>query len=109
MVNFFKPNWQKILLFSVFMLIAVGGQIQTWAFDKDPQTKPPLYDLLKPLPLWLIWAFSIAPLIIIFAPFRSLALNIALDVNWLWWIVQVIYYYTLSCFCLFFFDIFRTD
>ena len=103
------PDWRKLLLFSVLMLIAVGGQTQAWGFDKDPQTKPLLYDLLKPFPyIWFIWLLSILPLIGIVAPFRSLIQNIWFNVNWSWWIAIVIYYYTFSCSFFGLIDIFRS-
>lgn len=109
MKKFFKPDWQKLLLFSMFILIAVGGKIQAWGFDDDPQTKPPLYDFLRPYPFWLVWVFSMVPLLIISAPFRSLAQNLGLDVfHRLWWTVLVVYYYVVSCSFFYLINLFKT-
>lgn len=82
--RFLKPDWRKILLFTLFGLIVVGGQIQAWAFDDDPQTKPPLYDLLSPLPFWFIWVVSMVPLILLSSLGRSIGFDfqrIGLDAN----------------------------
>lgn len=97
------------MLFSVFISIAVGGQIQAWGFDDDPQTKPPLYDFLRPYPFWLMWIFSMVPLIIISTPFRTLSQNIRLDLMYhLWWIGLVVYYYVLSCSFFYLIDLFKS-
>ena len=107
MKTFLKPDFRKLLLFSVFILIAVGGKIQTWAFDDDPQIKPPLYDFLRPYPFWLVWIFSMVPLMIISTPFRTLTQNIRLDLmHHLWWIGLVVYYYVLSCSFFYLIDLF---
>lgn len=109
MKKFLKPDFRKLLLFSVFILIAVGGQIQAWGFDDDPQTKPPLYDLLRPYPFWIVWIFSMIPLVIISAPFRSLIQNINSGLTYyLWWIGLIVYYYILSCFFFYLFDLFKS-
>lgn len=101
-ISFLKPDWRKILLFVVFTVIAVGGQIQAWVFDDNPQTKPPLYDLLRPLPLWFVWIMSMLPLIILSSPLVAIKYWIrfaetGLDVALLWRIGLVVYYYLLSC------------
>lgn len=108
MKKFFNPDWRKLLLFGVLILIAVGGEIQAWAFDDEPQTKPPLYDLLRPYPFWLIWIFSTVPLLIISAPFRSIVQNLPDIFFRLWWIVLVIYYYLLSCSFFYLIDLFKS-
>ena len=38
-----------------------GGHIQAWAFSDVPP-KPPLYDRLRPFPIWPIWVFLLMPL-----------------------------------------------
>lgn len=86
------------MLFVLFLLIAAGGQIQAWAFSDDPATKPPLYDLLRPLPLWLIWVFTMVPLIWLMAILRSLGWTYSgpgLNVGYR--IALVVYYYLLAC------------
>jgi hypothetical protein len=53
--QFFKPTWGKILLLGIFVLIMIGSHIQSWAFTDGEEfglPKPPLYDLLRPFPLW---------------------------------------------------------
>ena len=55
--QFLMPNWKKLVVFALFMLIAFAGSTQSWAFSgKDAGLpKPPLYDLFSPYPFWLIW------------------------------------------------------
>ena len=48
--QFLKPSWAKLSLFVIFIGIVVGGMILSWAFS-DVTSKPPLYDLLRPLPI----------------------------------------------------------
>jgi len=99
--NFLKPDWRKILLLTLFGFVSAGGEIQTWAFDEhNPQIKPPLYDLLRPLPLWFVWIVSLLPLLWLSAFFRGIGLDplkIGFDANLLWRIALVCYYYLLSC------------
>ncbi len=66
-----KPDWRKMLLFAIFAFIAVGGHIQAWAFSDVPP-KPPLYDLLRPLPIWSIWMYLLLPLVLLSLPLRTL-------------------------------------
>lgn len=96
--HWLKPDWRKLMLFSMLLLIAVGGQIQSWAFSDDPATKPPLYDLLRPLPLWFLWVLTMIPLILVAAPLRELAPEINPQLGRFWWIGLVSYYYFGACF-----------
>ncbi len=62
-VKFLKPNLKKISLFLFLSFICVGGAIQSYAFVHDVPglTKPPFYDLLNPLGLWIAWVFLAVP------------------------------------------------
>ncbi len=60
-LQFLKPDWRRALLFGLFAFIAIGGHIQSWAFSDVPP-KPPLYDLLRPLPIWPMWVTLLLPL-----------------------------------------------
>ena len=62
-LSFLKPTPKSLALFAVLAFICVGGAIQSYAFIDDiPEVpKPPLYDLLKPLELWVPWIFLAAP------------------------------------------------
>ena len=62
--QFLKPEWRRLLLFALLVAIAGGGKIQAWAFSDLPP-KPPLYDLLRPLPIWPIWMFLLLPLALV--------------------------------------------
>jgi len=63
MLSFLKPTPRSLALFAVLAFICVGGAIQSYAFIDDVSgvTKPPFYDLLKPLELWVPWIFFAAP------------------------------------------------
>jgi len=106
--NFLKPDWRKILLLTLFGLLSAGGEIQAWAFSEhDPQTKPPLYDLLRPLPFWLVYVVSILPLVWLSAFFGSIGLDplkAGFNANLLWRMALVCYYYLLSCLLVSLFD-----
>ena len=96
---FSKPDWRKILVFIGFMIIYAGGMIQSWAFtdlDMFGYPPPPFYDLIRPFPFWLVWVFTLAPL----APLTWLlgeADFIFGGPRWLFVIINIIYYYYLSC------------
>ena len=92
--EFLKPDWKKILIFGVFVFIAVGGSIQSWAFSDMPP-KPPLYDLLAPFPFWITWIFLIMPLGILTAPFNYT--GFCLFCPPYIYPLEAIYFYLLSC------------
>lgn len=95
--QFIKPDWRKLALFGVLLLIAVGGQIQTWMFSDDPSTKPLLYDLLRPLPLWFLWILTMIPLFLLVAPLREVTPEINPQIGRFFWIGLVSYYYLGAC------------
>lgn len=108
--HFFKPDWKKIPVFVIFMFIAFAGHTQSWVFSgKDAGLpKPPLFDLLRPFPFWVIWILLLLPL--------GLISNVIVAVGgygadfimggpfWLFWIIQSVYFYTVSCLISFIWD-----
>lgn len=61
----FQPTIIKIALFVLFMVIVAGGYIQTYAFTDGEEyglPKPPLYDLIDPIPFWPLWMMLSVPL-----------------------------------------------
>ena len=58
--QFFKPDWKKLVLFGVLILIAFAGSTQSWIFSgKDAGLPKPLfYDFFSPIPFWPIWMYS---------------------------------------------------
>ena len=111
--QFFKPDLMKIVLFMIFMFIAFAGYTQSWVFSgKDMGSpKPPLFDLLAPFPFWVVWVFLLLPL--------ALLSNLIVTVGdydmdfimrgpfWPFGIINVIYFYMLSCLIIFVVDKFR--
>jgi hypothetical protein len=91
-----RPDWRKILLFAIFVAIAIGGKIQAWAFTDVPP-KPPLYDLLRPFPIWPIWMFLLMPLALLALPLRLLGLDVIGGPSWLFIVANITYFYLLSC------------
>ena len=93
--TFLRPTWKKGLWFIAFALIAVGAQIQSWGFYDTPP-KPLLYDVLAPLPLWLLWVLLCSPI---------LTLPVMADGPfWVFEAAQAIYGYLLSCLLVVSFD-----
>lgn len=91
-IKFLKPTPSKIIIFAFFMVIVAGGSVQTWAFSgKDMGTpKPFLYDILKPLPFWVLWMYLSLPLFVVSVPFSIVASGpLFLPLN-------MIYFYTLA-------------
>lgn len=93
------PEWRKLLLFAILIAIAIGGRIQAWAFVDDVMPtppKPPLYDLLRPFPLWAIWMYLLAPLVLLSWPLRLLGLDVMRGGPWVFIAANLIYFYPLS-------------
>ena len=101
--QFLKPDRKKILILLIFLFIAFAGHTQSWVFSgKDMGLpKPPLFDLLKIFPFWVVWVLLLLPL--------GLLSNLLVTIGgydadfvmrgpfWLFWMIQVIYFYLLSC------------
>ena len=101
-MEFFKPDWKKILVLSLFIGIALGGSIQAWAFSGDEAgiPNPALYDFLAPFPLWPLWMMSTFPLLTIENILYSLfgSSYFLQQYSYLYWSIQTIYFYLISCF-----------
>ena len=82
LVRAFRPDWRRILLFAVFVAVTIGGMTQAWAFS-DVGPKPALYDLLRPVPIWPIWMFLLAPLALLVLPLRLLGLDVMGGPSWM--------------------------
>ena len=91
-----KPDSRKIVLFAIFLAIAIGGKIQAWAFTDVPP-KPPLYDLLRPFPIWPMWMFLLMPLALLALPLRFLGLDVMGGPACLFIVANVTYFYLLCC------------
>ena len=95
--RFLKPDWRRLILFAIFVAIAVGGEIQAWAFSDIPP-KPPLYDLLRPFPIWPMWMFLLMPLALLALPLRLIGIDLMSGPPWLFITANLIYFYLVSCF-----------
>ena len=100
--RFVRPDRRKVVLSVILLFILWGGQTQAWVFsDKDMGVpKPFLYDMIEPLPFWVISAFLFAPMGLLsnlvdtmFGYNRDLFLR-----QPLWnWGINLLYIYALSC------------
>ena len=91
-----EPDWRKLFLVAIFTSIAVGGKIQAWAFSDVPP-KPPLYDLLRPFPIWPMWMFLLMPLALLTLSLRFIGLDVMAGPPWLFVVANIIYFYLFSC------------
>jgi uncharacterized membrane protein len=94
--QFLKPNGGKLFLFVIFIAIMAGGQIQAWSFSDVPP-KPPLYDLLRPFPIWPLWMLLLVPLTLIVLPLRWIGIDVMGGSAWPFIIANIAYFYLLSC------------
>jgi len=101
-----KPDWRKALFFAIFAFIAVGGHIQAWAFSDIPP-KPPLYDLLRPLPIWSVWVMLLFPLVLLSLPLKLAGVDVMTGSFWLFAAANGLYFYLLSCALVAGFDCYR--
>jgi hypothetical protein len=95
--RFLQPDSRRLVLLAIFVGIAVGGKIQAWAFSDMPP-RPPLYDLLEPLPIWSLWMVLISPLALLALPLRLVGIEIMGGPAWLFLTANLVYFYLLSCF-----------
>ncbi len=107
--EFFKPDRGKALIFITFMFIAYVGSIQRWAFSNGKDfgvPKPPLYDFFAPISFcWIIWVLLLWPL----EPLSKILIAVGgyqtdfimRGPEWLFWVIQVVYFYLLSCMMIF--------
>jgi hypothetical protein len=91
-----RPDWRRLVLFAIFVATAVGGKIQAWAFS-DVTPRPPLYDLLRPFPIWPLWMLLLMPLALLALPLRLLGLDVMGGPYWLFMVANIAYFYMLSC------------
>jgi hypothetical protein len=103
---FLKPTPARLIMTAVLLLVAYGGYAQSWAFSgKDlAQRSPPLAGVFHPIPhLWELWVLLIAPLVLMF---RLVGAQHLFDAGtaWLFWTLQVLYFYLLSCVIVFLWD-----
>lgn len=90
------PDWRRLLVFGFFVAIAIGGTIQAWAFSDIPP-KPPLYDVLRPFPIWPIWMALLIPLALLALPLTLLGIDVMGRPSWLFVGANLVYFYVLSC------------
>ena len=101
-LTFFKPSIWTAIILGIFIPVALLGHIQTYAFtcggdghkcEGTGIEKPALYDAIRGYPFWLIWVFSIAPLI----PFTTAVQSLLTDSLYVFFALNFIYYYLCSC------------
>ncbi len=85
--KFLTPTREKMLFFAIFLIISIGGYIQSYAFS-ETGAKPAFYDAIRPVPFWEVWAFLILPL----ALFSWLLADF-----YLFALLMLAYLYLLSC------------
>lgn len=105
-MKFFMPNGKKVFILLIFVFIAYAGGVQAWTFAKAG-AKPFLYDLLAPIPFWVILMYLLLPLSALTAPFRLLGLNI-FNSAWLMYPVSLAYFYVMSCALVWVYDALKT-
>jgi hypothetical protein len=101
--EFLMPDWRRLTLFSAFLLIAVGGKIQAWAFSDIPP-KPPLYDFLRPLPTWPLWMLLLLPLALFAQALTLFGIDLLGGPGRLFIAGSIIYFYLLACILIGFVD-----
>ncbi|MGH9923079.1 MAG: hypothetical protein ACRD38_10035 [Nitrososphaerales archaeon] len=112
-LQFLKPNWKRLEIFGVFTFIAIAGYMQSWVFSGRDMglPKPPLFDLLSPFPFWLIWVSLLSPLALLSNALVMIGGNETDFVMggsfWILSIVNLAYFYVLSCLVIFIWDKFR--
>src|SRR5436309_63063 len=67
---------RTLLLFAVFVALTCGAYVQAWGFSDSLEPKPPLYDLLEPLPLWSLWLVLMIPMALLNAPLRAVGMDL---------------------------------
>lgn len=94
---FLKPTKTKLAIFASLMLLAIGAKIQTYDLSDKTQPPPPLYDLIKDLPVWQFYILTALPVIMVssFLAFGGLLPDFMYTELALW-LVLIPYYYLIS-------------
>jgi len=101
--QFLRPDRKRILISALLVLVALAGYIQSWVFGgKDMDLpKPPLFDLLAPLPFWAVWVLLLLPLGMLSNAIVAIggygADFIMRGPFSLFWAIQLLYFYVVSC------------
>ncbi len=90
-LKFLAPNEAKILVFSLLIIWAILATIQAWGFSNDPASKPFLYDLIRPVPLWAALAYFLLPITLVTVPVSSIGFGMLVAP------IAIIYMYLVSC------------
>jgi hypothetical protein len=112
--RFVRPDRRKIVISVVLLIILWGGQTQAWVFsDKDMGVpKPFLYDLIEPLPFWVISVLLFAPIGML-GNFIDAVFGYNPDLflrQPFWgWGTNLLYTYVLSCIIVHIWDVIRGD
>ncbi len=64
------------MLFWILVSIGVFADIQGWVFVKGSRPKPPLFDLLEPIPFWSIYMYLCVPLVMIGSLFEHVGVEV---------------------------------
>jgi len=90
----FRPTRGRLILLAVFLLIAVGGLIQSSEFTSN---KSPLLPVLRPFPLWVTFVYLMIPLVYLTPPLQLLGLSLFGGPTWFTVGSTVLYFYVLAC------------
>jgi hypothetical protein len=104
-LRFVKPDGRKLALLGVCILIGLGGWIQSWGFsDGLAGPKPPLYDTLRPFPLWPVWVYLLTPVALLGLPLRLFGVDLLNAHGWALTAVNLVDFYLVSCVLVTLFD-----
>jgi hypothetical protein len=104
-MHFFKPSLLILMIFGMFMIIAVISQLQAWGTNAQMagKPKPPFHDQLRPyLFISIIYVFSVLPLFYL-ALYSTTILPGEMVVEMIepfspvWILAHVTYFYLASC------------
>ncbi|NCJ07565.1 hypothetical protein GS597_13805 [Synechococcales cyanobacterium C] len=92
MLSLLRPTGWRLFWFGALVVLTLGAGVQGWT-PPHLAPKPPLYDLLRPLPLWPLWVFLMLPIMIPFSLMQRFISQWGIDLRGGWWLVQLSYYY----------------
>lgn len=98
MRRLFAPSRARLVLFGVFVVIAILGQLQAAGFSEEGGRSGGMFHAI---PIWEVWMYLLAPLGFLFLALDQTGLELHQTVfsgpAVVFWAVQVIYFYVVAC------------